>query len=95
MRPDERDLDEEIRGHLALSFVALSAAKGATLHHRSGLLFVCVMLALSVTGAVMVVGSRWQTVNVPAAVMTGYLIITALTTVRPPLAGLRWLNIGG
>jgi hypothetical protein len=53
------------------------------------------MLALSVTGAVMVVGSRWQTVNVPAAVMTGYLIITALTTVRPPLAGLRWLNIGG
>ena len=79
---------------LVFGYVALYAAKGATLHRRSGMLFVYVMLALSVTGAVMAVGGKWQTVNVPAAVLTAYLVVTALTTVRPPAAGSGWLNVG-
>ena len=68
---------------LVFGYVALYAAKGATLHRKSGMLFVYVMLGLSVTGAVMAVGGKWQTVNVPAAVLTAYLVVTALTTVRP------------
>ena len=79
---------------LVFGYVALYAAKGATLHRRSGMLFVYVMLALSVTGAVMAIGGKWQTVNVPAAVLTAYLVVTALTTVRPPAAGSGWLNVG-
>lgn len=79
---------------LGFGYVALYAAKGATLHRKSGMLFVYVMLGLSVTGAVMAVGGKWQTVNVPAAVLTAYLVVTALTTVRPPAAGSHWLNIG-
>ena len=43
-----------LAGGLALLFgyVALSVAKGATLHRRSGMLFVYAMVTLSLTGMV-------------------------------------------
>lgn len=33
-------------------------------------------------------------VNIPAALLTAYLVITALITVRPPFEGSRWLDLG-
>lgn len=71
--------------------IALSAAKGATLHRRSGMLFVYTMLTMSLTGAV-IAAFTGVTGSVIAGLLTAYLVITALTTVRP-LAP-RWLNLG-
>lgn len=79
---------------LVFGYVALSAAKGATLHRESGLLFVGAMLTMAVCGIVLTAGRPWQVVNIPAALLTSYLVITALTTVRPPAAGSRGLDIG-
>jgi len=75
-------------------FVALYALKGATLHRRSGMIFVYAMLVLSISGAVMAAGRAWAAVNIPAGLLTAYLAITGLTTVRPPAAGSRGLDIG-
>jgi len=86
-----------LAGGLALTFgyVALYAAKGGTLHRKSGMLFVYAILTMCVLGLVMAVGRNVApAVNVPAALLTSYLVITALTTVRPPAAGSRWLHPG-
>jgi uncharacterized membrane protein len=76
-------------------FVALYATKGARLHRQIGMVFVCAMLTTSLFG-VMIAAVRGvaPAVNVPAALLTAYLVITALLTVRPPLAGSRWLAPG-
>lgn len=80
---------------LLSGFVALYAAKGATLHRRSGTIFVYVILAMCLLGLVMALGrNSAPAVNVPAALLTSYLVITSLATVRPPRAGVRWLHIG-
>ncbi len=87
-----------LAGALALGFgyVALYAAKGATLHRKSGMLFVYAMLTMAALGTVIAAGrSVAPAVNIPAASLTAYLVITALTTVRPPFAASRWLNPGG
>lgn len=75
-----------IAGMLALGFgaVALYAAKGSPLHRRSGTIFVCSMLATCVGGLVMAIGRGVApALNVPAALLTAYLVVTALITVRP------------
>jgi uncharacterized membrane protein len=74
--------------------VALYAAKGGRLHRKSGMLFVYAMLTTTLCAAVLAVGGAWAAVNIPAALLTAYLVITALTTVRPPAAGSRWLDLG-
>ena len=75
-------------------FVALYAAKGGSLHRRSGMLFVYVMLATCLFGALMAaLYSKAPVVNVPAATLTAYLVVTALTTVRPPSAWPRWMDL--
>jgi uncharacterized membrane protein len=80
---------------LASGFVALYAPKGARLHRRTGMVFVYVMLVMCLLGLVMAVGlDRGPAVNVPAALLTSYLVITSLTTVRPPAAGGRRLHTG-
>lgn len=85
-----------IAGGLGLvsGYVALHATKGASLHRRSGMFFVSVMLTMSITGALMAaVSGVWVTVNVPAGLITAYLVTTSLTTVRSPSrATSRWLN---
>ena len=50
-----------LAGGLALMFgyVALYAAKGATLHRKSGMLFVLAMVTLSLSGALMEVLNTW------------------------------------
>jgi uncharacterized membrane protein len=78
---------------LVSGYVALSVAKGARLHRQSGMLFVYAMLTMCVAGStIAAVWSRAPGINLPAALLTAYLVITALITVRPPIAGERWLN---
>ena len=71
---------------LSSGFVALYAVKGGTLHRKSGMVFVCAMLVMSLSGAVMAVGRAGTALNVPAGLVTAYLVITSLATVRPPSA---------
>ena len=80
-----------IAGGLGLvsGYVALSASKGATLHRKSGMLFVCAMLTLSTTGTLISAGRNVApAINIPSALLTFYLVITSLTTVRPASRGL-------
>jgi len=63
--------------------VALYALKGAKLHRRSGMIFVYAMLVMSSTGALMSV-LHLNVGNVMAGVLTFYLVLTALLTVRRP-----------
>lgn len=80
-----------IAGSLGLlsGYVALYAAKGATLHRKSGMLFVYAMLTMTACGLVLAVGRDWWLVNIPAALLTAYLVVTSLATVRPLVSGSR------
>jgi hypothetical protein len=81
---------------LLTGYVALYVAKGGTLHRRSGMLFLCAMLPMALFGVVIALGRNVApAINVPAALLTSYLIVTALTTVRPPESGARWLHVSG
>src|SRR5688572_20667915 len=79
---------------LLSGYVALSATKGAALHRKTGLFFVCVMLTMAVTG-MMISALRGvaPAINIPTALLTSYLVITSLLTVRPPAADSRRLAI--
>ena len=78
---------------LISGYVALYSAKGATLHRKSGILFVYAMLAMALLGMVIAASRNVApAINIPAGLLTSYLVITALLTVRPPMAGSRWLN---
>jgi hypothetical protein len=79
---------------IILGFVALYAAKGATLHRKSGMLFVYAMVTMSVLAAVIAAFEGVET-SVTGGLLTAYLVVTALTTVRPPGASWRWLASGG
>ena len=80
---------------LVSGFVALYAAKGATLHRKSGLVFVCVMLPMAVTGLLISAAEGVApAINVPTALLTFYLVITSLTTVRP-VAVSRGVDVAG
>jgi len=86
-----------IAGSLALvsGFVALYAAKGARLHRKAGMVFVCLMLTMSFSGMLIAaVRGVAPALNIPVALLTAYLVITSLTTVRPLPAGSRWLGLG-
>jgi len=75
-------------------FVALYAAKGATVHRKSGMVFVYAMLTMAGLGAgIAAIRGVAPKTNVPAAVLTAYLVITALITVRPPAGWSRRLDI--
>jgi hypothetical protein len=70
---------------LVLGALALLVKKGGTAHRRSGLLFVCAMLVMGTTAAILG--------NVIGGVMTAYFVGTALTTVRPPSRWTRAINV--
>jgi uncharacterized membrane protein len=74
-------------------FVALYALKGATLHRKSGTIFVYAILSMSLSGALMAVW-RAEAANILAGLMTTYLVITALTTVSTPSARVHRLDRG-
>jgi uncharacterized membrane protein len=70
---------------LILGAVALLARKGARLHRRSGQLFVCAMVVMGITAAVLG--------NIGGGLMSAYFVVTAVTTVRPATALTRWVNV--
>jgi hypothetical protein len=70
---------------LILGAVALLVKKGGTIHRRSGLLFVCAMLVMGITAAMLG--------NVGGGLMTVYFVVTALTTVRPVSPWTRGVNV--
>jgi uncharacterized membrane protein len=80
---------------LVCGYVALYAVKGATLHRKSGMLFVYAMSTMCLGGFALAITARsnWTSVNASAAVMTFYLVLTSLTTVRPLTAGAHRLHI--
>jgi uncharacterized membrane protein len=61
-------------GGSGASVVALSAAKGATLHRKSGMLFV-VAIATMCFSAVVIAAVKGQTVNLIVGLMSAYLVI--------------------
>lgn len=79
---------------LATGYVALWATKGARLHRRAGMAFVYAMLATSLVGmTISAVRGVAPAVNIPAAALTAYLVVTGLTTVRPPTVGASGLSL--
>ena len=80
---------------LVFGYVALYAVKGAALHRRSGTLFVYAMVTMGLMGAALaIVHDKQPASNAPVGVLTAYLVITALTTVRPRSAASRRLDLG-
>jgi hypothetical protein len=77
---------------IVLGAVALLASKGATLHRRSGLLFVYAMLTMGISGSLMALGQSLTNANVLGGFMSAYFVITALTTVRPVSTWTRRLD---
>jgi uncharacterized membrane protein len=86
-----------VAGSLSLlsGYVALYAAKGAPLHRKAGMLFVFAMLTMGLAGMT-IAATRGvaPAVNVPAGLLTSYLVVTALLTVRPLAAGSGWVHVG-
>lgn len=81
---------------LLFGYIALVAAKGGRLHRKIGMLFVYVMVTMSITGmTIAIVRGVAPAINVPMALLTGYLVLTALTTMRRPFAGSDWVALGG
>ena len=75
-----------VAGSLALlsGYVALYSAKGAIVHRRSGIVFVYAMLLMCVAGTTLsAIREIAPATNIPAALLTSYLVITSLLTVRP------------
>ena len=77
---------------MVLGAVALSVKKGGTLHRRSGLLFVYVMLVMGISASILEFLKTPNWANVLVALMTAYFVGTALTTVRPASPWTRRIN---
>src|SRR6476646_2845307 len=75
-------------------FVSLYVRKGGPLHRRSGTVFVYAVLVRSLSGAVMAVGRTSAGMNSPAGLVTAYLVLTSLLTVRPASAASRRVERG-
>jgi uncharacterized membrane protein len=74
--------------------LALAAPKGGALHRGSGKVFVFAMLLMSLSGAVIAVGREGAAINIPAGLVTAYLVTTALLTVRTPSPRSRQVERG-
>jgi uncharacterized membrane protein len=73
---------------------ALYAVKGSPLHRKSGMWFVIAMTVMASTAVVMATFIAPNRVNVMAGLLTLYLVITALLTVRRPVEQTRGLLTG-
>jgi uncharacterized membrane protein len=78
---------------IILGAVALSVKKGGNIHRRSGLLFVCAMLVMGGTAAILGFLKSPTDGNVFAGFMVAYFVGTALTTVRPVSPWTRGFNV--
>jgi len=72
---------------LVTGYLALYAAKGSTLHRKSGIGFVYSMVTMGLFGVVINLfeGEEWTD-----GLVVAYFVISALTTVRPPTEQRRW-----
>jgi uncharacterized membrane protein len=78
---------------LAFGYVALYATKGATLHRKSGMLFVAAMVFMSLSGALMEALNAFKNaINVVAGLLTFYFVTTALLTVRRRHQSVHWMD---
>src|SRR5437867_4017094 len=81
---------------IAAGAVALYAFKGGGLHRKSGVVFVYAMMVMSVVAAVIAAmkldENTFHKVNVIAAVLSFYLVTTALLTVRRRAQGSQWIS---
>ena len=87
-----------VAGSVALlsGYVALFAAKGRAVHRKAGMVFFGSMLVVATFGTIIAAtGGVAPAVNIPAALTVVYLVVTALTTVRPVLRAARELHVGG
>ena len=85
-----------VAGSLSFLFgyVALFSAKGGARHRKLGMLFVYAMLPMAAFGMLIAaVRDKAPAVNIPMGMLTSYLVITALTTVRPPARSPRWADV--
>jgi uncharacterized membrane protein len=78
---------------IVLGAIALIVKKGGTIHRRSGMLFVYAMVVMGVTASVLEFLKSAAVGNLVAALMSIYLVGTALTTVRQPSRWTRPINI--
>lgn len=86
-----------VAGGLGLlsGYIALYSAKGAMVHRRAGRLFVYAMLTMAIAGTtIAAVRNVAPALNIPAGLLTSYLVITSLLTVRGAPSRLRWLDVG-
>src|SRR5262245_44524787 len=79
---------------IVFGLLALLAPKGRPLHRGSGTVFVYSMLLMALSGAAIAVGREGATVNIPAGLVTAYLVATAWLTVRTPSARSRQIERG-
>ena len=74
-------------------FIALYTFKGAKLHRKSGMVFVYAMLVVAITGTVMGILISEMSAVIPG-LLTFYLVITALLTVRRSVQKFHWIELG-
>lgn len=77
---------------IAAGYVALSALKGASLHRKSGMVFVYAMLIMSASGAMMAM-LKLNRGNVMGGALTFYMVATALLTIRPRVRRVAWMDL--
>lgn len=80
---------------IVLGALALSVRKGGTLHRRSGLLFVAAMLVMGATASLLGFRKGPTDPNVFAGLLTGYFVLTALTTMRARSRWTRAVDVTG
>ncbi|HEV3050688.1 MAG TPA: DUF2306 domain-containing protein, partial [Longimicrobium sp.] len=78
---------------IVAGYVALFAGKGARLHRRAGILFVCAMLVMGVTASALSLASGAEGTGLGGLVVV-YMVLTALTTVRPRTTASRRVDGG-
>ena len=76
---------------IASGFIAVFALKGASLHRRSGIVFVYSMMVLAATGAIMAAFNN-QPSNIVGGSLAFYLVTTALLTVQCRERGFHWID---
>jgi uncharacterized damage-inducible protein DinB len=78
---------------LIAGYAALYTRKGDATHRRSGRIFSYAMLAMCLFGALIAIArGAAPAINIPAAVLTSYLVITGVLAFQPLSARPRWVD---
>ena len=76
---------------IASGLTALFVLKGSRLHRKTGTIFVCAMLVMAATAAGLA-AQHGQRFNASQAVLTAYMVVTALRTARHRIQEPHWLD---